>query len=85
MTVKMLERGPLKTVVQIDYRFEHPELMYGQQKRKPAGQGDYNSTITLHAGQPPVLFEKDANFEPKWSLDLCDAVKPARFTARRPA
>jgi hypothetical protein len=30
MTVKILERGPLTTVVQVDYRFEHPELLYGQ-------------------------------------------------------
>jgi hypothetical protein len=82
MSVTMLERGPLKTVVQVDYRFEHPELKYGQQMLKPAGQGYYTSTITVQAGQPSVLFEEDTDFEPKWSIELYDAVQPTHARYR---
>ncbi len=82
MTVRFLERGPVETVVQIDYRFEHPDLMYGQTKLKPAGQGYYTSTITLQAGQPSILFEEDTDFEPKWSIELYDAVQPTHARYR---
>ena len=78
--VSRTRTGP--TVVQIDYRFEHPDLMYGQTKLKPAGKGYYTSTITLQAGQPSVLFEEDTDFEPKWSIDLYDAVRPTHARYR---
>jgi len=82
MSVRFRECGPLKTVVQIDYRFDHPELKYGQQVLKPAGQGYYTSTITLLAGQPSILFEEDTDFEPSWSIELYDAVRPTHARYR---
>ncbi|MCL4203548.1 MAG: hypothetical protein KJ000_13680 [Pirellulaceae bacterium] len=82
MSVKMLERGPLKAVIQVDYRFEHPELRYGQQTLKPAGPGYYTSTITVQAGQPSVLFEEETDIEPKWSIGLYDAVQPTHARYR---
>ncbi len=85
MRVTVLEGGPLRAVVRVDYRFEHPELAYGQQKLKPAGPGYYISTITLEAGQPSVLFEEETDFEPSWSIDLYEAVRPthARYRGHR--
>jgi hypothetical protein len=82
MSVTFRERGPLTTVVQVAYRFEHPELLYGQTSLKPAGPGYYTSTITLQAGQPSILFEEDTDFEPSWSIDLYDAVRPTHARYR---
>jgi hypothetical protein len=82
MSVKLLENGPLRVVVRVDYRFQHPDLAYGPQKIKPAGSGYYTSTITLEAGQPSILFEEDTDFEPGWSMDLYDAVRPTHARYR---
>ncbi len=82
MGVKLVERGPLVTSVQIDYQFDTPDYMYGQQKTRPAGPGYYTCTITLQAGQPSVLFEEDTDIEPRWSLDFFPAVHPTHARYR---
>jgi len=82
MVVRILERGPLRAKVQIEYRFQHPELRYGPQTLKPAGSGYYTSTITLEAGQPSVLFEEETDFEPSWSFELYEAVQPTHARYR---
>ena len=82
MTVNVVEHGPLRALVQIEYSFQHPELLYGAQKVKPAGNGYYRSTIKLEAGQPSICFEEDTDFEPSWSVELYDAVQPSHARYR---
>jgi len=76
MTVRFIERGPLKTVAQVRYAFDRPEYRHGKQFVKEAGKGFYTCTITVQAGQPSVLFEEDADMNLSWSLDLYAGLEP---------
>lgn len=81
MKVTVIEPGPMRAIVRVEYRFRHPNLTYGSTIIKPAGEGYHTSTIRLDAGQPSILIEEDTDFESRWSIDLFDAIQPthARF------
>ncbi len=78
MDVRFLEKGPLKTVVQVSYLVEHPEYRYGQTRLAPAGRGEYRCTITVQAGQPSILFEEDTDLEMTWSINLYEGLQPTK-------
>jgi len=82
LTVRFLEKGPLKVVVEVSYRFDRPAYVYGQQKVAPAGPGFYTSTVTVEAGQPSILFEEDTDMDLSYSLDVYDAVHPTHARYR---
>lgn len=65
MRVRFLERGPLKAVVAVDYRFADAARYY-------------TSTITVEAGQPSFLIEDDATVALSYSLDCHPGVEPTR-------
>ena len=83
-TVRWIERGPLKTVVEVTYRFDRPRYAYGAEEIAPAGPGYYRSTITVQAGQPSILCAEDTDMDWSYSLDWYDAVEGDRLRAGRP-
>jgi hypothetical protein len=75
-SVTFLERGPLKTVAQVSYRFDKPSYDYGPIHLSDAGPGYYTCTITLEAGQPSILFEEDTDLEMVWGMNLYTGLEP---------
>ncbi len=75
-SVRFLERGPLRVVVRIDYRFDKPEYRYGPMKISDAGPGYYTCTLTVEAGQPSILFEEDTDLEMAWGMNLYAGLEP---------
>jgi hypothetical protein len=74
--VTFLERGPLKTVAQVSYRFDKPSYDYGPIHLSDAGPGFYTCTITVQAGQPSILFEEDTDLELVWGMNLYAGLAP---------
>jgi len=62
MTVRFVESGPLKVVVEVSYTI--------------AGQGFYRSTIEIQAGQPSILIEDDTDTDIRYSLNIYHGLEP---------
>jgi hypothetical protein len=75
MAVTILERGPMKVVIQVSNAYDRPLWQYGADSI-PAGPGYYVSTIELQAGQPSILIEDDTDMEFRYSLNVYDVVQP---------
>ena len=91
MTVRFLERGPLKVVVQVAYVYDRSEQVHSykdratgedREERHPAGEGFYRSTITVQAGRPSIMFEEDADVRVSYSLDLYRGLQPTHARYR---
>ena len=90
MKVEFLKRGPLETVVRVQYDFkakagvgrneQYPDRNPGY----PGGDGHYTCIIGVKADQPTLEFEEDSDRVPvSWSLNIWPEL---RFdTARHPA
>ena len=78
MTVRWLERGPLKTVVEIGYVLDRPELMRLKEVVVPAGDGFYRTTIELQAGQPSILVETETDCDVSYSLNVQPELHPTQ-------
>ncbi|MHB9024909.1 MAG: hypothetical protein ACYC7E_12160 [Armatimonadota bacterium] len=82
MTVKFLESGPLKAMIEVRYTFDRPEKSYGERKLSPAGEGYYTSTITVEAGQPSVLFTEESDCDLSYSFPISDGLQPTKARYR---
>jgi hypothetical protein len=82
MSVRFLENGPLKVVIQVSYTYDRPEHVHKERGapaggiRYPAGEGFYSSTIEVQAGQPSILIEEDTDMDVSYSLNIYDALHP---------
>jgi hypothetical protein len=76
MTVRFVESGPLKVVVEVSYAIDRPPLEYGSKLLIPAGDGFYRSTIEIQAGQPSILIEDDTDTDLRYSLNIYHGLKP---------
>ncbi|MBC8872199.1 MAG: hypothetical protein H8E44_22430 [Planctomycetes bacterium] len=76
MSVRFIERGPLLVRVEVTYRFDRPDLTYGQKLLIPGGEGHYTARITVTASQPSVLIEEDTDTDIAYELDVYQAIKP---------
>jgi hypothetical protein len=76
MSVRFIERGPLRAVVEISYRFDRPDLVYGNKLLIPAGEGFYRSTIEIQAGQPSILIEDDTDTDLRYALNVYRGLQP---------
>lgn len=76
MGVRILEKGPLKVVVEIQYDALADAYRYGGKEIRPAGPGYYRSVVTVQAEQPSILVEEDTDLDIGWSFDVFDGVKP---------
>ncbi len=74
MAVRFLERGPLKTVVEVSYQTDRAKACY--ESISPRGDGYYKCVIEMQAGQPSILFEEDTDTDVKWSLDVFRGLAP---------
>ena len=76
MTVRFVEKGPLKVIVEVSYTIERPSLEYGSKLLIPAGDGFYRSTIEIQAGQPSILIEDDTDTDLRYSLNIYHGLEP---------
>ena len=74
--VTFLEKGPLKTVVQIHYVVTTPSYDYGQIHLKDAGPGYHTTTITLTAGSQSIGFEEESNLQVIYGFDVYHGIEP---------
>ena len=56
----IIEQGPLEVTVSVTYTYDNPILGNPPLGGFPAGPGQYQSTITLQAGQPSVTILEDS-------------------------
>jgi hypothetical protein len=76
---KVLERGPLRAIIEVTHYFETDKYESGGKLIRPAGKGYYKCTVRLDAGRPSVLLEDESDLEAFWNIDLYRAVKPNQF------
>ncbi len=75
-TIRFLEKGPLKVVLEAAWTFARPELVF-ENTLIPAGDGYYRCTIEIQAGQPSILLEEDTDMEVRYQF----AVSPGLGSA----
>jgi len=73
---KVLESGPLRARIQVEYNYDRRPLTYGNQILIPAGQGYYRSTITLDAGSPSIRIEDETDMDLQYTLNFYKEVQP---------
>jgi len=76
MNMQVLERGPLKAVVEVTYVFDRADLRYGNELLIPAGEGHYRCRIEVQAGQPSILIEDEADTDVSYRLDCWNGLEP---------
>lgn len=76
MTVRFVEKGPLKVLMEVSYTFDRPPLEYGSKLLIPAGEGFYRCTIEIQAGQPSILIEDDTDTDLRYSLNIYHGLDP---------
>ena len=76
---RVLERGPLRAIVELSYELEHDTYYPGTKFALPAGKGYYRCTLRLDAGRPAVLIEEETDLNVRWYIDLYSAVQPDQF------
>jgi hypothetical protein len=78
MSVTFLERGPLKTVVQVRYDF----AVLPAPPAAPPTPRCSTTTIEVQAGQPSILFEEETDLPRSYGLELYPAVRPTHARYR---
>jgi len=76
MTVRFVDNGPLRVIVEVSYTFDRSRLKYASKLLIPTGQGFYRSTIEIQAGQPSILIEDDTDTDLRYSLDIYHGLEP---------
>jgi hypothetical protein len=77
-SVRFLERGLLRVVVEVAYQFDRPDYYYGNDLLIPGGTGFYRCTIELQAGQPSILVTEDTDMDLGYVVDLGPGLKPTQ-------
>lgn len=82
-SVRFIEKGPLRLVAQVSYKFEKPVYDYGSTIISNAGLGYYSFTVKAEAGQPSFVFEEDTDLDMIWALNMHEGLNPdqARYRA----
>jgi len=78
MEVVFRQRGPLKVVVEVAYRFSRPAITSGDKTALADGPARYVSTIEVQAGQPSILFAEEADTDVTYSLNLYSGLRPTK-------
>jgi hypothetical protein len=76
MTVRFVESGPLKVIVEVAYTIDRTRLEYGSKLLIPAGDGFYRSTVEIQSGQPSILIEDDTDTDLHYSLNIYHGLEP---------
>ncbi|HWE49585.1 MAG TPA: hypothetical protein VG273_07350, partial [Bryobacteraceae bacterium] len=79
-TVTVVDSGPLKTVVKVNYTFNRPQYQYGSAPNtvviNTAGTGHYTMLVTLYANSKSVLIDEDTDMQLSWYLPINAQVRP---------
>ena len=75
-TVTIVDQGPLKTVVKVNYTFNRPPYTYPPVVINNAGLGHYTLTVTLYANSKSVLFDEDTDMELSYYLPVYAQLQP---------
>ena len=73
---KVLESGPLRARVEVEYSYDRPALVYSNRVVVPAGSGYYRSVITLDAGSPSIRIEDETDMDLEYRLNFYKEVEP---------
>jgi hypothetical protein len=68
MTARILEQGPLQVAIMVTYTYVNRAASY--RDLIPAGPGQYQSTITLEAGQPSIQILEDSDTDLQYYLNF---------------
>ena len=75
-SARFIERGPLKTVVQLDYRYTRADLTSANKVLILGGAGYYRCTVTLEADQPSILLEDDTDMDLRYQFYVSSGLNP---------
>ena len=75
-TVTVVDQGPLKTVVKVNYAFNRPQYSYGSAVINTAGTGHYTLIATLYANSKSVLIDEDTDMQFSYHLPLYGQLQP---------
>ncbi|MCL1856721.1 MAG: hypothetical protein FWF84_03650 [Kiritimatiellaeota bacterium] len=80
ISAEVVEAGPLRVVIKIRYEFIHTEISGGRGEKvtMPEGPGFYETTVTMDAGQPSVLFEEETDMNVAWGMNVYEGVAPTQ-------
>ncbi len=73
---KVLESGPLRARIQVEYSYDRPPLIYSTRVLVPGGPGYYRSIITLDAGSPSIRIEDETDMDLQYTLNFYKEVQP---------
>jgi hypothetical protein len=82
ITTTVLERGPLKTVLQVHYDWERPVMRWFDTILRPAGPGFYTSRLTMIAGSPTVQIQESTDTEMQYYLNMHRTIRPTEARYR---
>ena len=74
-TVTVVDSGPLKTVLKVNYTFNRPQYAYGYVINN-AGPGHYTLIVTLYANSKSVLLDEDSDMQFSYYLPIYAQVQP---------
>ncbi len=80
-TVSMIDYGPMKTVLRINYTFNRPQYYYGSEIINTAGQGHYTLIVTMYNNSKSILIDEDSDMQFTYYLPVYAQLWPdqARF------
>ena len=78
-TLTVVDSGPLKTVLKVNYSFKRPQYTYGSVINTP-GPGHYTLTVTLYANSKSVVVDEDTDMQFSYYLPVYSQLQPT--TAR---
>ena len=76
-TVTVVDQGPLKTVVKVNYTFNRPQYLYFPATViNTAGTGHYTLIVTLYANSKSVLIDEDTDMQFSYYLPVYGQLQP---------
>ncbi|HWF08394.1 MAG TPA: LamG-like jellyroll fold domain-containing protein, partial [Bryobacteraceae bacterium] len=75
-TATIVDQGPLKTVVKVDYTFKRPQYQYGSMVINTPGTGHYTVIVTLYSNSKSVVIDEDSDMQLSWYLPIYAQVQP---------
>jgi hypothetical protein len=79
---KVIERGPLRAVVDLIYSLEAADWKMQDKLIDKGGAKTYRCRVTVEAGRPSVLVEEESNTNTAWSMNLWKGLKPNMIRKR---
>jgi hypothetical protein len=75
-TVKVVDAGPMKTVLQASYTFNRPRFAYGPVGINTAGAGHYTFTVTMYANSKAAVIDEDSDMQFSYYIPVYKELTP---------